>query len=120
RNQLNLISGYSDAVTNLGVRINLAQSALTDISKIGAIVKSAANTSTFTIDNTGQTISQRSAVAQLDQVLTLLNTQAGDRYLFWGRATDRPSTDTLDRILNGDVTHAGFKQVLAERAQADI
>ena len=120
RSQLNLMSGYSEAVTNLGVRINLAQSALTDISHIGATVKSAANTSTFTIDNSGQTISQRSAVAQLDQVLSLLNTQAGDRYLFSGRATDRPSTESLDRILNGDVTHAGFKQVLAERAQADL
>ena len=51
---------------------------------------------------------------------TLLNTQAGDRYLFSGRATNRPSTESLDRILNGDVTHAGFKQLLAERAQADL
>ena len=120
RSQLSLISGYADAVTNLGVRMNLAQSALTDISKIGATVKSAANTSTFTIDTSGQTISQRSAAAQLDQMLTLLNTQAGDRYLFSGRAADRPSTEAIDRILNGDVTHAGFKQLLAERAQADL
>ena len=120
RSQLSLISGYADAVTNLGVRMDLAQSALTDISKIGATVKSAANTSTFTIDTSGQTISQRSAAAQLDQMLILLNTQAGDRYLFSGRATDKPSTESIDRILNGDVTHAGFKQVLAERAQADL
>ena len=120
RNQLNLITGYGDAVKNVGVRINLAQSALTDIASVGSTVKAAANTSTFTIDNTGQTVSQRSAVAQLDQVLTLLNTQAGDRYLFSGRATNQPATQSLDQILNGDVTHAGFKQVLSERQQADL
>jgi flagellin-like hook-associated protein FlgL len=120
RNQLNLMSGYSDAVKNIGVRINLAQSALSDISDVSSTVKAAANTSTFNIDNTGQTVSQRSAVSQLDQVLTLLNTQAGDRYLFSGRATNQPATQPLDLILNGDVSHAGFKQVLAERKQADL
>ncbi len=62
RNQLSLMTGYADAVKNIGVRINLAQSSLADISKISSTVKAAANTSTFTIDNTGQTISQRSAV----------------------------------------------------------
>src|ERR1051325_1896926 len=89
RNQLSLMAGYSDTVTNVGVRLNLASSALGNISNVSSTVKSAAETSTFTIDSTGQTISQRSAVSQLDQVLTLLDTQAGDRYLFSGRATNQ-------------------------------
>src|SRR5262245_54041525 len=50
RNQLNLMSGYTDAVKNVGVRINLQQSALTDIANVSSIVKGAANTSTFAID----------------------------------------------------------------------
>jgi flagellin-like hook-associated protein FlgL len=120
RSQLSLMSGYADAVKNVGVRIDLAQSVLTDVSKLSATVKSAANTSTFTIDNTGQTISQRSAVAQLDQMFVLLNAQAGDRYLFSGRATNQPPVDQLDRVLNGDVNHAGFRQIVAERKQADL
>lgn len=120
RNQLNLMSGYADAVKNVNVRLNLTQSALSDIAKINSTVKGAASTSTFTIDNSGQTMSQRSAASQLDQILSLLNTQAGDRYLFSGRATDRPATTSLDQLLNGDVTHAGFKQVMAERLQADL
>ena len=120
RNQLGLMTGYADAVKNLDVRINLAQSSLSDISKISSTVKAAANTSTFTIDTSGQTISQRAAASQLDQMLILLNTQAGDRYLFSGRATNRPATTSLDQILNGDVTHAGFNQILSERKQADL
>jgi flagellar hook-associated protein 3 FlgL len=120
RNQLNLMTGYADAVKNVGVRINVAQSALTDIANVGTTVKGAANTSVFSIDASGQTVSQRSAVSQLDQVLSLLDTQSGDRYLFSGRATDQPSTDTLDHILNGDGGRAGFKQAMAERNQADL
>src|SRR5579871_1478878 len=57
QNQLNLYNGYADAITNVGVRINLASSALGNISNVASTVQSAAATSTFTIDNTGQTVS---------------------------------------------------------------
>ena len=50
----------------------------------------------------------------------LLNTPAGDRYLFSGRAGDKPATETLDHILNGDGARAGLKQMIAERNQADL
>ena len=74
----------------------------------------------FDLDASGQTPTQRTAAAQLDEMLALLNTPAGDRYLFSGRAVDKPATDTLDHILNGDGTRAGFKQIMAERNQADL
>lgn len=120
RNQLNLISGYADAATNVGVRIDLAQNALTGISSLATGVRGAAQTAAFTVNSSGQTATQRSAVGQLDQILSLLNTQSGDRYLFSGRATNQPAVDTVDHILNGDATHAGFNQVLAQRNQADV
>ena len=72
------------------------------------------------IDATGQTGTQRMAMSRLDEVLGLLNTPAGDRYLFSGRAVDKPATETLDHIMNGDAGRAGFKQVMAERNQADL
>lgn len=120
RGQLSAMSGYADTVTNVGVRINLQQNALSGIAAMNSTVKGAAQTSTFDIDASGQTATQRSASGQLDQILSLLNTQSGDRYVFSGRATDTPATESLDQIMNGDVTHAGFKQVLAERNQADL
>jgi flagellin-like hook-associated protein FlgL len=50
----------------------------------------------------------------------LLNTQAGDRYLYSGRAIDKPAVETFDHIMNGDGARAGFKQVVDERRQADV
>jgi flagellar hook-associated protein 3 FlgL len=119
RTRLAALSSYSETVTQIGVRANLQQASLTRISALGHNVKSA-TLSQFVIDTSGQTATQRAASSQLDEILGLLNTPAGDRYLFSGRATDKPATDTLSRILNGDVSRAGFKQVMAERLQADL
>ena len=60
------------------------------------------------------------AYSELGEVLGLLNSQAGDRYLFSGRAADQPAVDSLDHIMNGDGARAGLKQVIAERNQADL
>jgi flagellin-like hook-associated protein FlgL len=119
RSNLSAISGYGDTITNVGTRISLAQTALSRIDDLGAAVKGATATP-FAVDGTGQTAVQRSAASQLDEVLGLLNTQVGDRYLFSGRAVDKPAVETTDHILNGDGARAGFKQIVSERAQADL
>jgi flagellar hook-associated protein 3 FlgL len=120
RAKLAAITGYADAVTQVGVRISVQQTALSQIQAIGSTAKSASLTQPFDLDSSGQASTQRAAMTQLDEVLGLLNTPAGDRYLFSGRAGDQPATDTLDNILNGDGTRAGLKQLIAERNQADL
>ncbi len=49
-----------------------------------------------------------------------MNTQAGDRYLFSGRSTEKPAVETIDHIMNGDGARAGLKQIIVERNQADL
>jgi flagellar hook-associated protein 3 FlgL len=120
RAKLDAIDGYASSVTTIGVRINLQQTALSRIAGIGQTVKGATLTQQFNVDGTGQTTTQKAATAQLDEILGLLNTPAGDRYLFSGRAGDKPATDSLDHILNGDGARAGLKQLIAERNQADL
>jgi hypothetical protein len=60
------------------------------------------------------------AYSEVNELLSLFNTQAGDRFLFSGRAVDKPAVDTFDHIMNGDGARAGFKQVVDERRQADV
>lgn len=119
RSRLSALGSYADTVTQVSVRTNLQQAALTRISDLNRAVKSATLTQ-FNIDASGQTATQRAALSQLDEILGLLNTPAGDRYLFSGRAVDTPATATLDQILNGEGTRVGFKQVMTERNQADL
>jgi hypothetical protein len=120
RARLAAITGYADSSTQVGVRISVQQTALSQIRTIRNTVKSAAFTQPFDLDSSGQTSTQRAAKTLLDQILGVLNTPAGDRYLFSGRAGDKPATDTLDHVLNGDGARAGLKQVIAERNQADL
>ena len=71
-------------------------------------------------NGSGASVAQQTAQSSLDELLGLLNTQAGDRYLFSGRATDQPAVETLDHILNGNGAQAGLKQLISERNQADL
>ncbi len=43
---------------------------------------------------TARPIAQSTAYSELGEILGLLNTQAGDRYLFSGRAADQPAVET--------------------------
>src|SRR5215210_5631391 len=119
RARLSAMDSYAETVTQIGVRMNVQQTALGRIADLGRTAK-AGTLGAFDVDSSGQTMTQRAAALQLDEILGLLNTPAGDRYLFSGRAGDRPATETLDHILNGDGTRAGLKQIIAERNQADL
>ena len=119
RSKLSAIGGYGNTITNVGTRIDLENSVLQQIDSLGSSVKGA-QTDPFSIGANGQTTGQVTAGAQLDEALSLLNTQSGDRYLFSGRATDTPATASTDLILNGSGAQAGFKQVMSERNQADL
>jgi flagellin-like hook-associated protein FlgL len=119
RQHLSMLGAYDAAVNTVGVRLTLAQTTLGRLADIGRQVK-ATTLQPASIDASGSTLAQKTAYTELDEILALLNTQAGDHYLFSGRAVDRPAVETLDHILNGDGTRAGFKQIVSERKQADL
>jgi flagellin-like hook-associated protein FlgL len=73
----------------------------------------------FELVGNGQTVAQRSAGVRFGEALSLLNEKAGERYLFSGRAGDRPAVETSGRILDGEGSRAGLRQLIAERLQAD-
>jgi flagellar hook-associated protein 3 FlgL len=87
---------------------------------IGTTIQNSANSSSKTLNSSGQTIAQQTATSQLSSMLGVLNTQAGNRYLFSGSAVNTPSVNSMDNILSGTTTQAGLKQVIAERQQADL
>jgi flagellar hook-associated protein 3 FlgL len=118
--QLAALSSYNDTMTNIGTGLSLKQSVLQQISAVGAAVQSSAVVPQFAIDSTGQTTQQKTAQDQLNQMLSALNSQGGNGYLFSGAGLNQPSVDTVDHILNGNGAQAGLKQVVAERKQADL
>jgi flagellin-like hook-associated protein FlgL len=120
RAQLAGIDGFNDTINVVMTRMTLAQTALGRMSAIGSAVKTAMAQGGYGADGGGAETVQKTALSSLDELLGLLNTQAGDRYLFSGRSTDRPAVESIDHILNGDGARAGLKQLIAERKAADL
>ena len=120
RAQLSNLSAFTTTMTNINTTIDTANTALQSFGQIATQVKSAAGSGGALVNGSGQTVGQQTAVLQLKSMLEMLNTQAGDRYLFSGSAIDTPSVASMEDILNGKGALAGLKQLIAERNQADL
>jgi flagellar hook-associated protein 3 FlgL len=120
RAQLSNITGYQTTITNAGTTITAANTALQALSSTSSNVETSANSGSQTLNSNGQTAGQVTAISQLSSMLSILNTQAGNGYIFSGAATDTPSVATADAILNGNGAQAGLTQLISERQQADL
>jgi flagellin-like hook-associated protein FlgL len=120
QSQLATISNYGDAINSVNVRLSSAQNALTAIGTSANQIQTLLPSSQFNLDQTGQTADQETADGQLQQVIDALNTQVGNTYIFSGTAATTPAVAPASEILNGNGAQAGLKQVISERAQADL
>jgi flagellar hook-associated protein 3 FlgL len=119
--QLAAITAYSNTATTVGTTLTVAQSVLSQLDGSGNAVEQAiGQDAPFALNGNGQTQTQAAAVSQLGEILSLLNTQVGNNYIFSGSATTTPSVASSDEILNGNGAQAGLVQVIAEREQADL
>src|SRR4051794_41074168 len=102
--QLSALSSYDTSIGTAMTRIQLAQQALSSMSSIGNNVNASVVQANGSVANFGSAVT--TAQASLQQLLGILNTQSGNRYIFSGRATDTPAVASYDLIVNGDATHA--------------
>lgn len=120
RSSLSTLTGYNQTMTEVGVRLDLASTSLSQIDSIARSAKSTVMQSQFALAGGNQTLDQRTAFIQLDQMLGILNTNTGDRYLFGGRDVDQPAVEGANWIIDGQGTRAGLKQIIEERRLADV
>ena len=119
--QLSSTNAYNDTATTVGTTLSVAQSVLTQLGSAGTSLQQSINQQgAFTLNANGQTSIQAGAITQLDNILSLLNTQVGSNYLFSGSATTQPSVASTNSILNGSGAQAGLTQIISERQQADL
>jgi flagellin-like hook-associated protein FlgL len=118
--QLSALNGYTNTASNVGTTLTLAQSVLTQLGDVGnSAQQTVAQQAAFSLNSDGQTAAQQTAASDLDQILSLLNTQVGGNYLFSGTAVNQPSVASTSDILNGNGMQAGLTQIISQRLQAD-
>ena len=120
RSQVTETDGFISTIERVKLRTKASVDALTRVEEIANTSKTASLTSTFELLSTGQTQLQANSAANLDELVSLLNLELDDRYLFAGKDTDTRPVALPGEILDGDVTHAGLKQIIDERRQADL
>ena len=120
RAAMSRLSSYSDVITTVNTRVQLQTISLEQIRTLQQNMRSSMLPPTdFTLTANGQTTAQIQAGSSLAVALDALNQRAGSTYLFSGSKTNPPAPDTADHIMNGNGTAAGFKQIVAERLEAD-
>jgi len=120
RDQVTSMEGYVKTMDLVNLRLGIQSGALTRMDEISSKVKTDALTTTFDLNGSGQTQLQLNAASQFDEITSLLNTELEGRHLFGGTDTADPPVALPGLILDGDTTHAGLKQLVSERAQADM
>src|SRR6187549_3633667 len=94
RSHLSAMKSYGDTITNVNVRLDIGQSILSRIADLGREIKAGTAPSSISSPQ----VMQQLAVSSLGEIVGLLNTQSGDRYLFSGLAADQPPAETLEHI----------------------
>jgi flagellar hook-associated protein 3 FlgL len=119
RSQLSQIGSYDTNINTVNLRLNTINSVLSSLGSVKAAAVTASNPGVYGTNNINLTTAPAQAQQELDQVLSSLNTDLNGHYLFGGGVVDKPPVGTMDTIMNGSGSLAGFKTVAAQRLQAD-
>lgn len=120
RSQVSALDSFDQTITNVSTRVSVAQLSLSRMADLGRNLKSTMAQGNSGGGTLGATTVQQTASVSLNEMIGLLNGQAGDRYIFSGRDTDKPAVESYTTMLDGDGTRAGLKQMMLERNQADL
>jgi flagellar hook-associated protein 3 FlgL len=119
-NQLTQSTNHINTIDATQLRLDVTSSALERLGNIASTLQTGGLTSDFQLVGSDQTSLQKTAGMTLEEIVSLLNESVADRQLFGGKDTQTPPVVSTDLMLNGDTTHAGLRQLVSERAQADL
>lgn len=119
RARLGRIDAFQSNIQQVDIRLSVLDIAMSRLDGIEADSRSAVSAGGPGADGVNMAVSQSGALARLDEVVDLLRSHIGGRYLFAGANSDTAPVDTLSNLLDGTGSQAGFRTVLAERILAD-
>ncbi|KQT59746.1 hypothetical protein ASG52_20400 [Methylobacterium sp. Leaf456] len=113
--------GYLAAITSADTRVKLTTASLTQLKTLNDSARSNLNGLLTSRVQALPATSVQLADNNLSAAIDALNQQAGDVYVFSGRATDTRPVASRETILNGDPAQGldGLKDLIAEQKAAD-
>ncbi|MBL4645640.1 MAG: hypothetical protein JKY99_04195, partial [Rhizobiales bacterium] len=120
RSGISRLESYQSSITMVDLRLSVSDLVVTRISDIGVEARAALDPNIYQLLGNGKTQGQATALNLLGETLSLLNTDAGGRYLFAGQDVSNKPVESMNAILDGDGSRAGFLQHKTERLLADM
>ncbi len=117
---LSQVNGYLRGINQASVRINILSETLDQIRDTVSDTRATSLDPNFDLDTAGKTLFQNESYARFHDVASILNTEAGGRYIYGGRVVSERPVDAPDVMLNGQGGQAGFYQIASERQLADL
>ena len=119
KQRINEVGSYQSTIDFVDLRMNVLDQTIGRMDEIRSEARTAIDPNNFVQQADGGTNSQTSAKVSLVELLGLLNSDVGGRQLYSGAKVDTAPVADLDLIMDGDLTHAGLRQVIDEYTQAD-
>ena len=120
RAELSRIDGYRTAIDRTNTTLSVITATLERLDELALEVKAEMLTTSLTIEAGDRTASQVAASYRFQELASLLNTDVNGRFLFSGLSSDLEPVASVDSIIEGEGGRAGLRQVMAERAEADL
>lgn len=113
-------AGYMRAIDHVQIGVSILDLTLTELREAVVDTRTTSLSVNFELDTDGRSLFQNESAARFNEVATILNTEAGGRYVYSGREVDKKPVEGPDKILNGEGNKAGYYQIANERQQADL
>jgi flagellin-like hook-associated protein FlgL len=120
REQLARFTGYGNTMDTVNLRLSVLNNAMGRLDEIEGDARLSMTPNTYGGDGLNLISTPKIARSRLDEVITLLNSNANGRYLMAGNRTTQAPVPTIDELLNGSGGKAGFAAVVNERNAADL
>lgn len=119
KQRLGEVGSYQATIDFVDLRMGVLDQTIGRMDEIRSESRTAIDPNNFVQQEDGATNSQTSAKVSLVELLGLLNSDVGGRQLYSGGKVDTAPVVDYDLIMDGDLTHAGLKQVTDEYVAAD-
>ena len=119
RTRISGLESYAQTMGTVGLRLSVLDTSLSRLDAIESEQRISATPGGAGTHNVNFATLPETSRARLDEVLDLLNTNIGGRYLFSGGTADRKPVLSAETLLHGAGGRAGFSTILEQRVAAD-
>lgn len=120
RSRISKIDGYAETMKAVKLRLEVLDMAVTRIDKIEQTQRTSVTPGSYGTGNINFNTTPTIARSRFDELMTLLNSEVGGRYLFAGSKIDQRPVVGSQAAIEGEGGRDGFRTVAGERRQADV